>query len=227
MGSSPIVLLFDGLARRVDNNPTDRARAAFSRLWCGATRRGRSTFPARMPMNRLFTISALLLAVGLAGCTGGSVERGQALFLAGTFNGNGRTCATCHRPDENFSISLATIRNLPRDDKLFVPVENLEDPVKLRADGLIRVVDGDDGINEFRQTPKLTHLRKLCDVKGDCGPLGLRGDRERNLCQFANEAIANHLTRRVGGVAGADFRLLTTRECDDMIAYLVSRRVGR
>jgi hypothetical protein len=179
-------------------------------------------------MNQIFTITALLLAAGLAGCSGGSVARGEVLFLTGTFNGNGRTCATCHRPDENFSISPETIRALPARDPMFVPVENLEDPVKLRADGLIKVVDEDeDGINEFRQTPKLTHLRKLCSLQGRCGPLGLRGDRERDLCQFTNEAIANHLTRRVGGVAGADFRLLKTRECDDMIAYLLSRKVGR
>ena len=173
--------------------------------------------------------TGLLMGVLLSsGCAGGNVDRGQALFLTETFQGNGRTCGTCHRPDENFSISPETIRALPPGDPMFVPVEGLEDPVKLRADGLVKVVDADeDGINEFRQTPKLTHLRGLCNKTGDCGPLGLRGDRERNLCRFSNEAIANHMTRRVGGVAGADFRLLKTRECEDLVAYLISRRVAR
>jgi hypothetical protein len=54
----------------------------------------------------------------------------------------------------------------------------------------------------------------------------LRGDRERDLCQFSQEAIANHATRRVNGEAGVDFRLLTRKECKAMVAYLVSRRIN-
>lgn len=155
------------------------------------------------------------------------INRGEALFVSETFDGNGRTCATCHTPAESFSISPATIRSLPPTDPLFVDVPGLEDPVKLREDGLILVNDPDDGILEFRPTPKLTHLRRLCSRNGKCGPLGVRGDRERDLCTFSNEAVGNHFTKRVNGTPGVDFRLLTKRECKDMIAFLTSRRVEK
>lgn len=169
-------------------------------------------------------VVAFLTLLVLAGCA--SVKRGEALFMAETFDGNGRTCATCHTPDESFSISQATIQMLPRDNSLFVSVPGLEDQNKLFHDGLVFVNDPDDGIVEFRQTPKLTHLRTSCNRKGRCGPLGLRGDRERDLCKFSNEAIGNHFTKRVPGVADVDFRLMTKKECVDMVAFLVSQKVA-
>ncbi len=48
------------------------------------------------------------------------VSLGEILFTKETFNGNGRTCATCHRPEDNFTISPAFIATLPEDDPLFV-----------------------------------------------------------------------------------------------------------
>src|SRR4051812_9073403 len=35
------------------------------------------------------------------------VELGRRIFTTETFAGNGRTCATCHRPDDNFTIDPA------------------------------------------------------------------------------------------------------------------------
>ena len=32
------------------------------------------------------------------------IEKGRAIFERQTFGGNGRTCATCHRRDENFTL---------------------------------------------------------------------------------------------------------------------------
>ena len=53
--------------------------------------------------------------------------------MDGTFDGNGRTCATCHPPSNNFTIDPAFIASLPSDDPLFVAEFNpdlaaLEDP---------------------------------------------------------------------------------------------------
>ena len=42
------------------------------------------------------------------------IERGRQLFMNETFNGNGRTCATCHPPTNNFTIDPAFIAGLPR-----------------------------------------------------------------------------------------------------------------
>jgi len=167
-----------------------------------------------------------LLALGLlAGCSRARLEdRGQAIFFAETFKGNGRVCATCHTPAENFAISPEAIAKLPPTNPLFVNVPGLEDPAKLREDALI-IVTGVDRA-KLRQTPKLTHLRTLCDKHGNCATLGLLGDRTKSLCTFSNEAIANHLTKKVPGVSGKDFRLMSARECKAMTAYLISKRVA-
>jgi len=45
---------------------------------------------------------------------------GQGLFLNGTFGGNGRTCATCHRLEANLSMDKAFIGTLSPTDPLFV-----------------------------------------------------------------------------------------------------------
>ena len=41
------------------------------------------------------------------------IEKGRQLFFNETFNGNGRTCGTCHRAAANFSINPAFIATLP------------------------------------------------------------------------------------------------------------------
>jgi cytochrome c peroxidase len=48
------------------------------------------------------------------------IEKGRRLFLEETFDGNGRTCGTCHPPSNNFTLDPAFIRTLPGNDPLFV-----------------------------------------------------------------------------------------------------------
>jgi hypothetical protein len=171
-----------------------------------------------------------VLILSLAACANtAAIDRGQALFLGETFNGNGRTCGSCHMPVDGFGISPKTIASLPADHPFFaVNVPGLEDADLLRTLGLVRVSDKDeDGVNEFRPTPGLGGMKKLCTAKGKCAVLGQRGDRETDLCTFSNEAIGNHLTKRPGGVAGVDFRLMSAQECKDLIAYLRSDRVSK
>jgi cytochrome c peroxidase len=76
---------------------------------------------------------------------------GADIFFKENFNGNGRTCGTCHRVERNFAIDPAFIARLPNSDKLFIaehttdglPLDNLEIPSQLRARGLIlENVDG-------------------------------------------------------------------------------------
>src|SRR5262245_58922691 len=45
---------------------------------------------------------------------------GADLFLRETFNGNGRSCATCHPVAHNFTIDPTFISQLPAGDPLFV-----------------------------------------------------------------------------------------------------------
>src|SRR6185436_17435681 len=76
------------------------------------------------------------------------VRRGAQLFFKETFGGNGRTCGTCHRADNNLTIDPAFIATLPSSDPLFVAETNpalakLENPTLLRTRGLIlENVDG-------------------------------------------------------------------------------------
>src|SRR5262245_9107991 len=59
------------------------------------------------------------------------VRRGSQLFFSETFGGNGRTCGTCHRLEDNLTIDAAFVSHLPASDPLFVVPEGLEDPALL------------------------------------------------------------------------------------------------
>ncbi|WKJ89003.1 hypothetical protein QZJ86_13330 [Methylomonas montana] len=78
------------------------------------------------------------------------IARGQQIFTEETFAGNGRTCATCHRPDNNHTIDPNYIAKLPKTDPLFVAetrpeLADLEKPALLRQFGLfIANIDGFD-----------------------------------------------------------------------------------
>jgi hypothetical protein len=140
------------------------------------------------------------------------------------FDGNGRACGDCHVPGDNFGISVRRIASLPRDDPFFYPGLD-EDQRLLRTHGLVRVITP-DGIDEFRQIPKLVHLRAMCDEDGNCDALGLLGDRVRNLCAFSIQAVTNHMARTVRRVPGRDFKLPTPDECEALVAYMLSDLVA-
>jgi hypothetical protein len=159
---------------------------------------------------------AATLRTGLFVCEG---ERDPAPFA-----GNGRACGDCHVPGDRFGISVARIARLPRDHPFFFSGLD-EDSRLLREHGLVHVVVP-DRLDEFRQTPKLTHLHKQCDEEGNCVSLGLLGDRVRNLCAFSIQAIQNHMAKSVRRVPGRDFRLPSEEECDALVAYMLSDLVA-
>jgi len=69
---------------------------------------------------------------------------GADLFLNETFDGNGRTCGTCHPSANNFTLDPAFIATLPASDPLFVAeqvpeLSGLEVPALLRSHALIVV----------------------------------------------------------------------------------------
>lgn len=78
------------------------------------------------------------------------IAKGRDIFLTETFNGNGRTCSTCHRPDNNHTIDPSYIAKLPATDPLFVAeydkkLSELEKPALLRQFGLfVANLDGFD-----------------------------------------------------------------------------------
>ena len=73
---------------------------------------------------------------------------GANLFFRAPFGGNGRTCATCHRVNNNLTIDPKFIATLPKTDPLFVAefdsvLEDLEKPPQMHEFSLIlENVDG-------------------------------------------------------------------------------------
>lgn len=162
------------------------------------------------------------------------IARGRALFFNETFNGNGRTCGSCHPRANNFALDPAFIATLPADDPLFVAEFNadlksgFENPRLMREFGLIREnLDGfDDLDNRFvmRGVPHVLALRN--SVASPQGPrTGWSGDGapgDRSLRSFATGAVIQHFTRTLNRVPDVDFRLPTAAELDALEAFMLS-----
>jgi hypothetical protein len=162
------------------------------------------------------------------------VAKGRQLFFEETFQGNGRTCGTCHPAGNNFTIDPAFIATLPPTDPLFVAefnpalAKNFENPVLMRQFGLIlENLDGfDDLENKFvmRGVPHV--LAQRTSVDSPAGPrTGWSGDGapgDGSLRSFATGAVIQHFTRTLNRVAGQDFRLPTGEELDAIEAFMLS-----
>ncbi len=162
------------------------------------------------------------------------IEKGRQIFFNETFEGNGRTCGTCHPAENNFVIDPAFIASLPDDDPLFVAEfipalkENFENPRLMREFGLIiENLDGfDDLANKFtlRGVPHTLGLRNSIDSAQ--GPrTGWSGDGspgDGSLRAFAVGAVIQHFTKTLNRIAGVDFRLPTEEELDALEAFQFS-----
>lgn len=162
------------------------------------------------------------------------VAKGRELFFNETFQGNGRTCGTCHREEDNFTIDPLFIATLPDDDPLFVAEfdpnlrQNFENPRLMREFGLIvENLDGfSDLANKFtlRGVPHTLALRT--SVASPSGPrTGWSGDGapgDGSLRSFATGAVIQHFTKTLNRVPGVDFRLPTDEELDALEAFQLS-----
>ena len=164
----------------------------------------------------------------------GLISKGKEIFFNETFNGNGRTCGTCHREENNFTIDPVFIATLPADDPLFVAEFNpdlkdhFENPQLMRQFGLI--LENADGYNDLphnfvlRSVPHLLGLQ--LSVSSELGPLtGWSGDGapgDASLRAFASGAVIQHFTKTLNRVPGVDFRLPTGAELDALEAYQLS-----
>lgn len=164
----------------------------------------------------------------------GLVLDGLRLFTKEKFGGNGRVCATCHPPTNNFTIDPAFIRTLPSTDPLFVAefdpaLRALERPKLLRQFGLVLVnIDGFDRPGVSRAVPHTLGLSQtiskgatalsLVNMTGWSGD-GSPGDG--SLRSFALGAVKQHFPRTLArractasdyDPARCDFRLPTDAE---------------
>jgi mono/diheme cytochrome c family protein len=162
------------------------------------------------------------------------IAKGRELFFNETFGGNGRTCGTCHRQEDNFTITPAFIATLPKDDPLFVAEfipalkENFENPRLMREFGLIKEnLDGFDDLAERFVMRGVPHTLALStSVQSQQGPhTGWSGDGapgDGSLRGFATGAVIQHFTKTLNRVPGVDFRLPTDAELDALEAFQLS-----
>lgn len=174
------------------------------------------------------------------------VAEGEHLFFFGTFEGNGRTCGTCHPAENNFTIEPAFIATLPDDDPLFVaefvPALNFdlngglrfENPVLMRQFGLIcENLDGFDDLRyrfTMRSVPHTLGMTQSMTSPDGPGVVpeqrtGWSGDGapgQGTLREFALGAVRQHFTRTMGRVPNVDFVFPTSAELDAMEAFQLS-----
>jgi cytochrome c peroxidase len=174
------------------------------------------------------------------------ITQGRNIFFNERFNGNSRTCGTCHRENNNLTIDAEFIATLPSNDPLFVAetnpnlAVNFENPVLMRKFGLIlENTDGfDDLANKFvmRGVPHIlalipsslraASLDGVTTFDGTTVPpnerVGWSGDGAPGtgtLREFAIGAIMQHFTKTLNRTPGTDFRLPTDTELDALEAF--------
>jgi len=174
----------------------------------------------------------------ITGQVSAEVCAGADIFFRATFDGNGRTCGTCHRAEDNFTISPEFITTLPDNDALFVAEHNpdlstLERPEILREFAMIvENVDGQDDLdNKFtlrsiQHTLSLATSLSVSDGDGTTTPplerTGWSGDGAPNdgtLRDFLTGAVTQHFTADLNRTPGSSFTLPNDQELDLTLAY--------
>src|SRR5262249_11549382 len=109
------------------------------------------------------------------------VARGRTIFFNEKFNGNGRTCGTCHRENNNFTIDPTFISTLGQDDALFVAENNPDRPNNFEKPALMRnvglILENVDGFED---------LAHKFVMRGVPHTLALRTSISSNLPGFVN-----------------------------------------
>ncbi len=162
------------------------------------------------------------------------VERGRQIFFNETFAGNGRTCGTCHRADDNFGLSPGFISKLAANDPLFVAETNaalkqgFEAPKQMRANGLI--LENVDGFSDLARKFVLRGIPHTLALKTSVasrdGPhTGWGGDGapgDGTVRAFSMGAVIQHFPRTLARVPGQDFRLPREDELDALEAFMLA-----
>jgi len=162
------------------------------------------------------------------------LQEGERIFFDETFSGNGRTCGTCHRAEDNFALSPAFVATLGQDDALFVSetnpdlAENFENARLIRE--LAMILENQDGFDDLDNNFNLRgvpHTLALnTSIASAAGPqTGWSGDGspgDGSLRSFAVGAVIQHFPKTTNRVAGVDFRLPTDDELDALEAFQLS-----
>jgi len=145
-----------------------------------------------------------------------SQQQGEALFRTATFNGNLRTCQTCHLPEDGFGLRPESILRLARTDPLnplfqaeqIPAIRELENPCMMSHRGVILE-------NVLGDPPAFRASMHLLNIK-HTGPFGWSpcfGGSD-NLVDFGQTAVTQHTPR------------VLPRNNDPNTGILLSNRAG-
>lgn len=167
-----------------------------------------------------------------------AVCAGARVFFDEKFNGNGRTCGTCHPAQNNFTLDQTFISSLPSTDPLFVfetqpaKLGTLETPALRMVDALIKEnVDGTDDLPHKFVSRAVSHTLSLATsitrdpADGTSAAVPQRtgwggdGAPDGTLRTFLDGAIRQHFTQDLNRVPGVSFRVPTNTERDQVLAF--------
>ncbi|WP_437938299.1 hypothetical protein [Sorangium sp. So ce341] len=179
----------------------------------------------------------------VAGLVSREICAGADIFFRETFEGNGRTCGSCHPVENNFTIDIPFIDallDINPFDPLFVyeqePELNDLEIHELKTLGLIREnIDGFDDLDGKYVMRGVQHTLSLATTiapdpaqEGEGMPLqrtGWSGDGapgSGSLRDFLTGAVTQHLPKDLSREPGVSFRLPTEQELDLALAYQLS-----
>ncbi len=174
----------------------------------------------------------------ITGLMSADVCAGADIFFRATFDGNGRTCGTCHRAEDNLTISPEFILSLPDEDPLFVAEQNpalatLERPDLLRNFAMI--LENVDGLEDLDNKFTLRSIPHTLSMATSITPsnfdstttpplqrTGWSGDGAPNdgsLRDFLTGAITQHFPSDLSRTPGVSFTLPTDQELDLTLAF--------
>ncbi|WP_438029824.1 hypothetical protein [Sorangium sp. So ce233] len=178
----------------------------------------------------------------VAGLVSQDVCAGAGVFFEETFEGNGRTCGTCHPVANNTTLDIPFVTALDQnspDDPLFVFRTNPE-LAELETSDLLEdaaILENVDGFIDSRHrfvSRGVNHVLSLStSLRADSGDgttnppaertgWGGDGSSDGTLRGFLKDAVKQHFTRSLDRVEDVDFRLPTTEEEDVALAFQLS-----
>ncbi|MCK5829424.1 MAG: hypothetical protein KAH20_03900 [Methylococcales bacterium] len=110
------------------------------------------------------------------------VNEGRNIFFKTTFEGNGRTCGTCHPEKNNYTLDPKFIAKLPKNDPLFVAerpepnplAKGFENPKLMRRAGLI--MENTNGFGNLETNYTMRAVSHVLGVKTSVSPPSLAGN---------------------------------------------------
>jgi hypothetical protein len=172
------------------------------------------------------------VASRIGSSTSGTPGAGADLFFRGTFNGNGRTCGSCHPQDNNQTIDPEFVATLPSSDPLFITdeVPGLEIPQLL--EGFSLILENSDGFEDptvkfvMREVPH--SLSMSTSIQAPSGfpfpnATGWGGDggKDGSLLNFSAGAVKQHFTQSLARSSG-DFTEPSATELAKMTELMLS-----